>query len=564
MSSLHIRQIKNGLETIFNGLIDKTDLEKKQESDKEKAYLSRCLAAFAVFYLNSTTPIEAANSIIDGYKDNGIDAIHFSPTLKQLTIVQAKWNASGNGSISLASTLKFLKGAREIIDCNFDNFNKKINPIIDSIQNALCDFEIKINLVLIHTGKEKVIPFEANEALESYITEINDNGGDTKEDEKVQLIHFNQSLVYTNIIQTQNKKSPIELRGIIHQWGKISEPYYAINGYITGEQISNWWNDNKQDLFSKNIRSMLGDTTVNDEMKKTLIHHPELFWYFNNGITIIADLIIKSPIHGNNSDAGVFTLKNANIVNGAQTVSSIGTIKDIEKGNLEKALIPIKVISLQNAPEDFGKLVTRNTNRQNKIENIDFMSLDSEQIRIQKELQLESIEYRISRGIYQTEYNSNVITINEAITALACLKSLELAVQAKREIGVLEDIYSKEYQLIFNKDTHGILVKNAVFCFRNINEVINVLKTDGSFKNGLLIHGNRFITYALFYKFSINKDSIIKENFDVSSFDFKAGAIEILKNINDIIQQEFSDTVILATLFKNGKKCRLIFDKIFN
>lgn len=564
MSILHIRQIKNQLHKIFSGLIDESDLSKRKGEDKEKAFLSRALAAYAILSINNTNPTEAAKSIIDGFDDNGIDAIHYSPILKQLTIVQSKWIDNGKGVIDYSSVLKFLQGAKDIIDCNFGKFNEKIKPFINIIQDALYDFELKINLVVLHTGRENSIPNIAKEALEDYIALINDNGDESNTDDKVSLIHWNQASIYSNFNLINDNKKPINLEGMIHQWGKINEPYYAISGYITADQVSTWWNNNKKTLFSKNIRNMLGKTAVNDEIKKTLITSPELFWYFNNGITIIADSIRKSTAHGNTNEAGVFCLKNANIVNGAQTVSTIGTIKDIDKENLAKALIPIKIISLQHAPEDFGKQVTKNTNTQNKIENIDFVSLDPEQIRIRNELELESIKYIISRGEDLNESDQNIITINEAITALACLNSLELAVQAKREIGVLEDTLSKQYKLIFNNETHGIHIKNAVSCFRKINVVIENLKNNESFKSGLLIHGNRFITHALFHKFSISPVSIIDESFDEQSYDFEAGAVEIITKIDSIIQKEYSETAVLASLFKNGKKCNLIFNKIFD
>lgn len=36
---------------------------------------------------------------------------------------------------------------------------------------------------------------------------------------------------------------------------------------------------------------MLGATEVNDEVKRTIEEQPENFWYYNNGITIVAESI---------------------------------------------------------------------------------------------------------------------------------------------------------------------------------------------------------------------------------------------------------------------------------
>ena len=129
----------------------------------------------------------------------------------------------------------------------------------------------------------------------------------------------------------------------------------------------------------ENIRQMLGTTDVNEEIRNTIEQCPERFWYFNNGITLIADTIKKSMVGGNSRDIGSFKATNISIVNGAQTVSTLGEYlkKDISK--LEKIKVPIKLISLENTDENFGENVTKTNNRQNRIENRDFVSLDEQQ-----------------------------------------------------------------------------------------------------------------------------------------------------------------------------------------
>jgi hypothetical protein len=93
---------------------------------------------------------------------------------------------------------------------------------------------------------------------------------------------------------------------------------------VSGNEIVQWWKNYNVRLFEKNIRQVLGTTDVNEEIEKTLQTRPELFWYFNNGITIIADSVTKSLVGGGTRDLGSFKLTNIAIVNGAQTVSTIG------------------------------------------------------------------------------------------------------------------------------------------------------------------------------------------------------------------------------------------------
>lgn len=78
MSVIHINQIKANLSQIFNGLIDLSDYSSKGEQEKESAFLTRSLAAFAVMNLADISPEEAAETVTDGGQDNGIDAIYYN------------------------------------------------------------------------------------------------------------------------------------------------------------------------------------------------------------------------------------------------------------------------------------------------------------------------------------------------------------------------------------------------------------------------------------------------------------------------------------------------------
>lgn len=79
--------------------------------------LSRSLAAFAIMHFTSFNEADAAATIVDGFGDNGIDAICLNHFAKQLIIVQAKF--SRNRAPALDETVKFLDGVRDLFtaDC---------------------------------------------------------------------------------------------------------------------------------------------------------------------------------------------------------------------------------------------------------------------------------------------------------------------------------------------------------------------------------------------------------------------------------------------------------------
>src|SRR5260221_12556426 len=74
MSIIHVRQIEAQIKTLFNGLVDLSDYDTRP-LEREAVFLSRSLAAFTLMHLANITPTEAAQNLVDGGQDNGIDAI---------------------------------------------------------------------------------------------------------------------------------------------------------------------------------------------------------------------------------------------------------------------------------------------------------------------------------------------------------------------------------------------------------------------------------------------------------------------------------------------------------
>jgi len=156
-----------------------------------------------------------------------------------------------------------------------------------------------------------------------------------------------------------------------------------------GLQLKEWWKKHGRGVVAKNIRHSLGGTEVNNQIKQTAVGSPEKFWYFNNGITLVADDAVKAPANASSRSAGVFSFKGASIVNGAQTVSSLGKIDG--DASLGSVRVPIRVILLKTAPLGFGGDVARTNNFQNRIEPRDFVAQDPEQSRLRQEMAIEGI-----------------------------------------------------------------------------------------------------------------------------------------------------------------------------
>lgn len=140
---------------------------------------------------------------------------------------------------------------------------------------------------------------------------------------------------------------PIDLTITLKSWGKIESPFKAFYGQVNGSEIFQWWQNHRTTLFKKNIRGILGDTSVNQSIRDTLQEAPDNFWYFNNGITMLASSASKNMVGGSGTDYGQFTCTDVSIVNGAQTVSTIGRFGENDPTNLDDVFVSLRIISLR-------------------------------------------------------------------------------------------------------------------------------------------------------------------------------------------------------------------------
>lgn len=557
MSVIHINQIKNKIAEIFMDKIDFSDIGEKDQQKEEKR-ITRCLAAYGVYNTIECSPEDAANSIVDGGDDNGIDAIYYSSLNKRVVIVQSKWSNDGSGEPDSAGVAKFCTGVRDLFNLNFDRFNSKMLKKRNELEIALGEYDTKYHLVFIDTCTANELAIHSTRHIEDLLTEMN-NTGDENAEKLVSFKRLNQGKAHSSLALSAGN-DPIDLELGLSNWGMVSEPYKAYYGMVSGKEIVEWWKQFNMRLFERNIRQVLGKTEVNDEIQKTLSESPELFWYFNNGITMIANQINKSIVGGGNRDIGSFKLTDIAIVNGAQTVSSIGKFGSDEDNfsKLDNVKISLRMIQLQDAPENFDKEITKANNRQNRIENRDFVSQDPEQLRIKTELLIDGIDYHIMRS-ENFKYGEKSFDLIEATAALACASGkTSLAVQAKGGIGkFFENLDKGIYKELFNPSVSGYYVYNSVRVGRMVSRCVQdeIEKLDRHIgrEYGLLVHGIRIITLLTIQKLNL-KPQLGKINVEVDEQQLKTTVHESINQMTDFLTTNYPDSII-GTLFKNSTKC---------
>ncbi len=553
MSIIHIQQIKAKLKSMFENTIDISDYDGKGESERDSAFLTRALAAFIISLTADIEPELAAKCVTDGYDDNGLDAVHFDDREKILFLVQTKWHHDGNKSIELGDSLKFLCGVKDLINTKFENFNKKINDRSTDIVEALSTVNIRIVLLVAHSGQGSLGQhIERN--FDDFVRDLND----TTEVASYQVLR--QKELYDLV--ASGLGAPISFDIVMKDWGKMREPFSAYYGLVAATDVAGWMEKYYPRIFEKNIRSFLSSTEINQGIVQTLLSEPDNFWYLNNGLTILCDTIKKKQIGGTNNDIGFFECTNVSIVNGAQTVGAIATVNTKSSTSLNNVVVMVRFISLENCPDGFASRITRATNTQNRIESRDFISLDPEQERLKTELQLDGIEY-----IYKAGYTINDVKrgfdVTEATIALVCSHpELSYTVQAKDKISLFwDDVTKAPYKSLFNSGLSIVKLWKLVQIHRLIESQLKPVgrKRDrGKGREAMLpIHGNRFLARQVFRH--LNLEKIDDPRIDIASI------LDSVPSITDYsvevttaaVNDQYSDSY-LANLFRNKEKCSVI------
>lgn len=544
MALIQHRQIRDRLLADFAPLIDVSDVPEPQH---ENAKLSRGVCALGLTYLADVDPATACHSIVDGFGDNGIDAIFFDMSEKILYLLQSKWNHAHGGGIENGEVLKFIQGAKDLLNSRYPKFNNRIKEREPEIERAL-SLASKVIISTVYSGAGSF--GEENKAsIEDFLEEVDD----TKE--LVASAVINQSHLHAHILHGA-QGAPVSDEIKLFSWGTIEEPVRAYYGQISASDLASLSKKYGHKLFSKNIRMFLGgDSSVNRGIVDTLSENPAHFWYFNNGVTALANNITRKAIGGASRDSGQFHCEGLSIVNGAQTVGSIASIEADHGADLSNAKVFMRIISLDGAPDGFSTYITRNNNTQNRVDPRNFVALDPQQERLKTEFLVDGIDYEFRQG--EIEHSSTTrLGLVEATVALACTDDdVNLSTQAKREIGRLwEDIGRPPYKKLFNSGVSSDVVWMKVKAFRRIDDQINALATavDGKDRS-ILIHGNRLITHITYHV--LVSDGAVVDLSNKMDLDLRNAVSEVYQNISRVIQEHFPDNYV-ASLFKNQTKCR--------
>lgn len=431
-------------------------------ADQAAKQLSRSFSAFVLHKLLDITPQVAAASVVDDFNDKGIDAIHYHAPSETLYLLQTKLKESER--FKQEDALPFCEGIRLLLKQDFTAFNANVQNRKADIEGAL-DACSHIKLVVPYTGDG--ISQTASDALQALLDDE-----DLDEERLVKQVEYYTATEIARDLLAEQAYQPVHTDIALQKHAKVESPRATYYGVARLADLVALHQTHGKALYERNIRYFLGSgkSDVNKAIQTTLRDTPADFFYLNNGVTAVCDVVDPK---GRNPSNGIrkFKVRGLSIINGAQTVASAAEFVRQHPG---KPIDDAKVmLTLIKAPADgaFGKQVTKARNHQNPVQTANFASLDENQERLRQEIAHLGFDYH-----YRPEAvanGTNAITLDEALRALALQQNdPRYAVWLKSEPARLANPDSAEYQTLFTTALSGVAVINAVLCHRAIRTLV--------------------------------------------------------------------------------------------
>ena len=346
---------------------------------------------------------------------------------------------------------KILNDTSMIYDIYFYFISNESVPFSDEIQSRIESIQrekgIEIKQItlddLYNIGNEQYNPTKAKLIIETDKLSLFKNDNYSTNNSYVMNISLFELLRITS--DNEKNRNDTELKNIEE---------FDLNNFVQ-----------EKSQLRDNVRSYLGFTNYNKNIKGTLQNDVDNFFYYNNGVTIVCNQINAKVIKTNKVYS--IELVDIQIVNGGQTISTLFKIvedKDIDDllYKLKNTYILVRVFNIANNDELRLK-IAQYTNSQNAIDNIDLKSVDKVQIDIEEYLRTFDIEYLRKRGtISENKESIKMIMLAQLIYAFKGFP--EKATNQKKRL------FNEYYTSIFEEDFDVDSCKKIYELYRDIQK----------------------------------------------------------------------------------------------
>lgn len=432
--------------------------------DKSDDYVFSILCVKSEFYKNPSLTFNEQNmkeTIVDGPKDGGVDALLTDPNSDEsnLVIVQSKYYQYIYFEDISNAIAKMVRFYNDMISGNYDSIQPGIIKRFLNL-NAEVGEESKIIFVFYTSANKGGIRKDRIDRAFNALIQNNN---------KFELRVLYADDVCDEIKEAESRRPTVESGKLLIDKANnyLSYGDEAIIVNVSAFCIKELYGTHGLNLLARNLRYHVAGNNIDRAIKDSIKNSPDMFWFKNNGITIICDEFEVSGKQVN--------LKNFSIVNGGQTTYNMYKSKELNKDN--DFYLQCKIITVHGNSEDeknlFALEIAKATNSQKPIKPVDLKANSPEQVRFANTMRSNGIFYQTKRGeVVPREFKEDYLNTDLADTGKLCLAAIfQLPATSRNKPSVL---YNQEYyEPIFNgnQDKIAKITKELLYVdyyFRNI------------------------------------------------------------------------------------------------
>jgi len=419
-------------------------------------------------------------------------------TFKEDSIM--KWKTISNNLLKFSNQRNDYKNRyNEDVLNSFDLFKSTYIDLMRSKSKV----QLSINFIYITKGIEihPNVNAQANE-LKKQIKELYPNSNVTT---TVEFVGADKIMSLLSVPKTEEfslklAEPPIAIDSKKDYIGLVNLfDYYKFITDKDGELIKH--------IFESNVRDYQGSVTVNYKIQETLKErNGEDFWWFNNGVTIIASEAIQAT-------GKELIITDPEIVNGLQTSTEIfnyfKNIKDEFHDDKRRVLVRL-IVPENDVSRD--KIILA-TNSQTNIPNASLRTTDSIHRQIELYLKTKGLYYDRRKNYYKNmgKKPNDIISVSFLAQCLMSILIQKPDVARARPSSLLSDDVS--YKALYLQNHNLSTYYNAAYIGKKVEDFIKKNKDYSPSERGDISFYVLFVVCAtLVGKIKINSEDLIKIN----------------------------------------------------
>lgn len=555
-----VEQVRAALVRDFANLIDLNGCSGYPFDARDHAFLTRALAAQAARLVSGCSAAEAAEAVIDGVDDFGIDAVACSAESSEIWLVQAKWSDQGTARVHTETVHTLVNGLRQLIELRYERFNSRFQRLASRVDAVLNAPTCRIHLVLAVLGDEGpparhnllladvVAKFGLRDLIDVRVLGIADFHSAARQSPSIAEVALTATLT--------------------GGWFASFSPFQAFHGMVSAAELASWFQEHGERLFSRNLRGSLGVTRVNEDMVTGLVTNASEFAYLNNGITVTCDTV-RTEYFARRAEGqpARLLLASASVVNGAQTIASAHRALTQAPEAVAEALVPIRVICLDGTPSDLGPRIARAANAHNQVDPQDLAALDPQQDSIRDGFARslgKSYVYKRGELLPAPEAGCSMA---EAALALACTHSdSDLVARLRQDSECLwrrgpEGVYPQ----LFGASPGPLQIWRSVILMRRVGDALAAMSDDLTVRGrGVADVGRLLITHLVFVRVGADGMDDAAEEWETRLESELRSLPLIMALLIHQVDQRYGKAAFLGPVFRSKDKSRELVDGVLS